>query len=132
MAGLKVVGLGGSLREASRSRAAIALLSTARPRLRRLSNLVDLGDLGLPMNRPDLEADPPADVTTMLETCYEAGRMLWSDPMYNGSVSGPFNRGSWCRARAAAGTARAARWWLEVFRAWPSGPPHRGLGSSCC
>jgi FMN reductase len=42
------------------------------------------------MYSPDLEADPPAVVRTLIDTCYEADGMLWSSPMYNGSVSGSF------------------------------------------
>jgi FMN reductase len=42
------------------------------------------------MARPDLEADPPTGVVKLLETSYEADGMLWSSPMYNGSVSGSF------------------------------------------
>lgn len=42
------------------------------------------------MYSPALEADPPAVVLTLIDTCYEADGMLWSSPMYNGSVSGSF------------------------------------------
>jgi FMN reductase len=52
--------------------------------------LLDLRKLGLPMYSPTLEADLPAVVRTLIDTCYEADGMLWSSPMYNGSVSGSF------------------------------------------
>ncbi len=52
--------------------------------------LLDLRRLALPMFNPDQEADAPAIVRTMVDTCYEADGMLWSSPMYNGSVSGSF------------------------------------------
>jgi NAD(P)H-dependent FMN reductase len=42
------------------------------------------------MYSSDLEADPPAVVRTLIDTCYAADGMLWSSPMYNGSVSGSF------------------------------------------
>ena len=42
------------------------------------------------MFNPEHEADAPAVVRTMIETCYEADGMLWSSPMYNGSVAGSF------------------------------------------
>lgn len=42
------------------------------------------------MFNPEEEADAPAAVRTMLESCYEADGMLWSSPMYNGSASGSF------------------------------------------
>lgn len=42
------------------------------------------------MYSSELEADAPAVVHPLIETCYEADGMLWSSPMYNGSVSGSF------------------------------------------
>jgi NAD(P)H-dependent FMN reductase len=42
------------------------------------------------MYSPDLEADPPDVALALLDSCYEARGMLWSSPMYNGSVSGSF------------------------------------------
>ena len=90
MPGLKVVGLGGSLREASRSRAALAVAVEGAATAGASVELLDLRELGLPMYSPELEADPPAAVETLIDTCYEADGMLWSSPMYNGSVSGSF------------------------------------------
>ena len=52
--------------------------------------LLDLRQLELPMFNPEQEARAPAVVQTTIETCYEADGMLWSSPMYNGSVSGSF------------------------------------------
>ena len=90
MSGLKVVGLGGSLREASRSRAALAIALEGAAAVGARVELLDLRELGLPMYSPDLELDAPAVVRTLIDTCYEADGMLWSSPMYNGSVSGSF------------------------------------------
>jgi FMN reductase len=90
MARLKVVGLGGSLREGSRSRAALGVALEGAAAAGATVELLDLRELVLPMYSPDLEADPPAVVTKLLETSYEADGMLWSSPMYNGSVSGSF------------------------------------------
>src|ERR1700726_228080 len=90
MAHLKVVGLGGSLSEASRSRAALAVALAGAAAAGASVELLDLRELGLPMYSPDLEADPPAVVRSLIDTCYEADGMLWSSPMYNGSVSGAF------------------------------------------
>ena len=90
MTGLKVVGLGGSLREASRSRAALEVALEGAAAAGARAQLLDLREVDLPMFSPDLEADPPAVVGTLLNTCYEADGMLWSSPMYNGSVSGSF------------------------------------------
>jgi FMN reductase len=90
VADLKVVGLGGSLREASRSRASLAVALAGAAAAGASVELLDLRGLGLPMYSPDLEADPPDVVLTLLDSCYEAHGMLWSSPMYNGSVSGSF------------------------------------------
>jgi FMN reductase len=90
LTGLKVVGLGGSLREASRSRAALTVAVEGAATAGATVDLLDLRELGLPMYSPDLEADAPAVVRKLIDACYEADGMLWSSPMYNGSVSGSF------------------------------------------
>ncbi len=87
---MKVVGLGGSLREASRSRAALEVALAGAARAGATVELLDLRRLELPMYSPELERDAPEVVWTLLETCYQADGMLWSSPMYNGSVSGSF------------------------------------------
>ena len=81
MTGLKVVGLGGSLREASRSRAALEVALEGAAAAGARAQLLDLREVDLPMFSPDLEADPPAVVGTLLNTCYEADGMLWSSPI---------------------------------------------------
>lgn len=90
MAGMKIVGLGGSLREASRSRAALEVALDGSARAGATVELLDLHRLGLPMYSPALEAEAPAVVRRLIEVCYDADGMLWSSPMYNGSVSGSF------------------------------------------
>jgi FMN reductase len=90
MAAVKIVGLGGSLRASSRSRAALALALNGAAASGATVELLDLKQLDLPMFNPEREANAPAAVRAMVETCYEADGMLWSSPMYNGSVSGSF------------------------------------------
>ena len=90
MSGLRVVGLGGSLRHASRSRAALGVAIEGAAAAGATVELLDLRELGLPMYSPDLEAHPPGVVRTMIDTCYEADGMLWSSPMYQGTISGAF------------------------------------------
>jgi FMN reductase len=87
---LSIVGLGGSLRVSSRSRAALAVALEGAAAAGATIELLDLRRLELPMFNPDHEAEAPATVRTMVETCYEADGLLWSSPMYNGSVSGSF------------------------------------------
>jgi FMN reductase len=87
---MRVVGLGGSLREASRSRAALEVALAGAAGAGATVELLDLRRLELPMYSPELEADVPEVVRTLLDACYDADGMLWSSPMYNGSVSGSF------------------------------------------
>jgi FMN reductase len=87
---LRIVGLGGSLRASSLSRSALAVALDGAAAAGASTELLDLRQLELPMFNPEHEADAPAVVRTLLETCYEADGMLWSSPMYNGSVSGSF------------------------------------------
>lgn len=60
MTRLNVVGLGGSLRETSRSRAALAVALEGAAAAGVSVELLDPRELGVPMYSPDLEADPAA------------------------------------------------------------------------
>ena len=51
--------------------------------------LLDLRELGLPMYDPDHEEPTPA-VSRLTELCDRADGMLWSSPMYQGTISGSF------------------------------------------
>ncbi len=90
MGATKIVGLGGSLREGSRSRAALAVALDGAAGAGAAVELLDLRELELPMYRPELETDPPEQVRRVIDTCYRADGLMWSSPMYNGSVSGAF------------------------------------------
>jgi FMN reductase len=90
VAGIKIVGLGGSLRAPSHSRAALAVALDGAARAGATVELLDLRQLRLPMYNPELEAEAPDAVRALIDTCYDADGMLWSSPMYNGSVSGAF------------------------------------------
>jgi FMN reductase len=88
--GPTIVGLGGSLRAGSRSRAVLAEALKGAAAAGATVDLLDIRELGLPMFNPELESNPPDVVGTFVDACYEADGMLWSSPMYNGSVSGAF------------------------------------------
>ena len=90
MAALRIVGLGGSLRPASRSRAALEVALDGAAAEGAHVELLDLRALDLPMFVPAEESDPPETAATMIEICYGADGMLWSSPMYNGTISGSF------------------------------------------
>jgi FMN reductase len=87
---LRIVGLGGSLAEVSRSRAALAVALDGAVKAGAATELLDLRELGLPMYEPDEEAAPPAVAERLTEACYGADGMIWSSPMYQGTISGAF------------------------------------------
>ncbi len=53
------------------------------------TTLLDLRELALPMYDPDDDAPPPG-AERLIESCYDADGMLWSSPMYQGTISGAF------------------------------------------
>ena len=88
---IKVVGIGGSLSKefkASSSLAAlkIALEGAAEGGAR--TELFDLRELDLPMYMPDGEATDA--VRRLCEAVYEADGLIWSSPLYHGTISGAF------------------------------------------
>jgi FMN reductase len=90
MAGtLKIIGLGGSLAAVSRSRAALKVALEGAAAVGAETTLLDLRELALPMYNPDDERTPPA-AERLIEACYGADGMLWSSPMYQGTISGAF------------------------------------------
>jgi FMN reductase len=96
---LTIVGLGGSLARASRSLAALQVALDGAAEAGAATTLLDLRELHLPMFNPDIETDPPADASRLIEACYEADGMLWSSPMYQGTISGAFkNALDWLHA----------------------------------
>jgi len=84
---LKIVGLGGSLAEVSRSRAALRVALEGAAGAGAETTLLDLRELDLPMYNPDDE-EPTAAAAGLIESCYAADGMLWSSPMYQGTISG--------------------------------------------
>jgi len=86
---LRIVGLGGSLAQVSRSRAALRVALDGAADAGAETTLLDLRELDLPMYDPDDDQLPPA-ATTLIEACYGANGMLWSSPMYQGTISGAF------------------------------------------
>ena len=90
MAGtLTIVGLGGSLARVSRSRAALQLALEGAASAGAETTLLDLRELALPMYDPD-DDEPPFAAERLIEACYSADGMLWSSPMYQGTISGAF------------------------------------------
>src|SRR5262245_23796867 len=84
-----IVGLGGSLARTSRSRAALVRALDGAARAGAEIELLDLRKLDLPMYDSDV-ADPTEAASHLIESCYSADGMIWSSPLYQGTVSGAF------------------------------------------
>jgi FMN reductase len=85
---LKIVGLGGSLSQTSRSRAALATALAGAEDAGAETKLLDIRSLDLPLYDPDDQ--PTAATLAMVETLESADGLLWSSPLYQGSVAGSF------------------------------------------
>jgi FMN reductase len=88
--GLTIVGLGGSLARISRSRAALEIALNGAADAGANTTLLDLRELDLPMYDPDHDDEPRETAARLIEACYRADGMLWSSPMYQGTISGAF------------------------------------------
>ncbi len=86
---LRIVGLGGSLRPNSTSRAALEVALEGAGEAGAEIELLDLHVLKLPMYDPGSE-DVPESVTRLVESTYVSDAMIWSSPLYHGSISGSF------------------------------------------
>jgi FMN reductase len=86
---VRIVGLGGSLARVSRSRAALQAALAGVERAGAETELLDIRRLDLPLYNPD-EPDPSDAAAKLIEASYGADGMLWSSPMYQGTISGAF------------------------------------------
>jgi len=86
---LRIIGLGGSLAATSRSRAALELALSGAEQDGAHTRLLDLRDLELPMYDPD-QQEPGDAARDLMEACYGADGLIWSSPLYQGTISGAF------------------------------------------
>src|SRR4051812_40453588 len=86
---IKVVGLGGSLAAQSNSLAALRVALEGAREAGALTELLDIRELNLPMYAPDLK-DVPEPVERLCATIHEGDGLLWSSPLYHGTISGSF------------------------------------------
>lgn len=86
---LRIIGLGGSLAATSRSRAALELALSGAEHDGAHTRLLDLRDLELPMYDPD-QQEPGEAARDLMEACYCADGLIWSSPLYQGTISGAF------------------------------------------
>jgi FMN reductase len=85
---VRVVGLGGSLREESTSRTALQTALDGVQAAGAQPRMIPIRELGLPMYSPE-QVVPPA-ARELAETVYSCDALIWSTPTYHGSVSGSF------------------------------------------
>jgi FMN reductase len=83
-----VVGLGGSLAPRSRSRAALTVALRGAAEAGAETELFDVAALGLPLYAPT--TDPPSTVVRMADRMHTADGLIWSSPLYHGTISGSF------------------------------------------
>ncbi|MBM3268204.1 MAG: NAD(P)H-dependent oxidoreductase [Candidatus Sericytochromatia bacterium] len=86
---VKIVGLGGSLDADSASLAALSAALDAARAAGAATEVFDLAVLDLPLFRPG-GSPVPADAARLADAVYEADGLLWSSPLYHGTVSGAF------------------------------------------
>jgi FMN reductase len=86
---IKVVGLGGSLAAQSNSLAALKVALEGAREAGAEIGLLDVRELSLPMYAPDLN-EVPESVERLCATVHEADGLLWSSPLYHGTISGSF------------------------------------------
>lgn len=86
---MKVVGLGGSLHANSTSLAALKIALQGAADAGAEVELFDVRALNLPFYSTELMSIPPA-ADQYVEAMHEADGLLWSSPLYHGTVSGVF------------------------------------------
>lgn len=86
---MKVVGLGGSLAAPSRSLAALRTALAGARESGAETDLLDLRELQLPLYVPTDTSVPPS-ARRLLDAASTTDAMVWSSPLYQGTVSGAF------------------------------------------
>src|SRR6185312_3129554 len=82
-----IVGLGGSLARTSKSRAALQRALAGAEAAGAQTTLLDLRELDLPLYNPD-DDEPGIAASELIESCYRADGLIWSSPLYQGTISG--------------------------------------------
>jgi len=84
-----IVALGGSLGEQSTSLAAVRIALEGASQVGAHTELYDIRQLDLPMYAPH-QANVPEAARAFCESVYASDGMLWSSPLYHGTISGAF------------------------------------------
>jgi FMN reductase len=86
---ITVVGMGGSLAIPSRSLAALRIALQGAADAGAQTHLVDIRTQGLPLYVPGT-ADVPEPAGQLCDLVFQAAGLLWSSPLYHGTISGAF------------------------------------------
>ncbi len=86
---VNIVGLGGSLAAQSTSLAALRVALEGASHAGARTQLFDIRELELPMYVPHA-ADVPEAAKRLCDAVYACEGMLWSSPLYHGTISGSF------------------------------------------
>ena len=87
--GISVVGIGGSLSAQSSSLAALKIALEGAAEAGARTEIFDIRALDLPMYSPELR-DIPKSVHRLCDGVHGAAGLLWSSPLYHGTISGSF------------------------------------------
>jgi FMN reductase len=94
---LNIVGLGGSVASTSKSRAALEMALSGAEDAGATTQLLDIRVLALPIYNPEDEK-PSRGAAELIESCHAADGLLWSSPLYQGTISGALkNALDWLR-----------------------------------
>ena len=83
-----IVGLGGSVASGSRSLSALKAALLGAGSAGAQTELFDISEMGLPLFNPKLLDRPPQTAVRLAEAAYRADGLIWSSPMYHGTISG--------------------------------------------
>jgi FMN reductase len=86
---VRIAALGGSLGQQSTSLAALRVALEGAADAGADVELFDIRELDLPMYSPNTAVVPPA-ARSLCESVYGCDGMLWSSPLYHGTISGSF------------------------------------------
>lgn len=84
----RITGLGGSVAQPSTSLAALKIALDAAAEAGAEVELFDIREMNLPMFDPKVPAPPV--VEHLCESIYQSAGMIWSSPLYHGTISGAF------------------------------------------
>ena len=86
---VNVVGVGGSMAETSRIAGALKIVLKGAQEAGANTAAFEIANLDLPMYAPGAAA-PPESALRLADAVYLAGGVVWSSPMYHGTVNGSF------------------------------------------